>query len=304
MIYSLSLPRKTERYRQRPLMHLLQLFGRTPTRKDIQDFAGCAKDAGFEPHPQHGPHYDSAILRAAMPTRIDAHLDTSGVHTDSISDYVAEIQRGIATPTDRAKRLVISGAFPDCEPEFQQNLTNAVHAMVEASLRAGIGISFGAHPTFQFMIFDVAKRLRPSDHLSAVRMYISRFFVTDPTINELRKDAEVRPIDANGDRASSLTRMREAMMRDPDAGALVVIGGKKARPEIPPGVDEEIALAREAGLPVYVIGSVGGRSSELISGMNLKDRSALNGLPEAKQDLFATSLDYAALAQLILTTTF
>jgi hypothetical protein len=304
MIYSLSLPRKAERYRQRPLMHLLQLFGRTPTPEDIQNFAGCAKEAGFESHPQHGPHYDSAILLAAMPTRTTALLDTSGVHTDSIADYVAEIQRGVAPPAKKAKRLVISGAFPDCEPEFQQNMTNAVYAFVEASLRAGIGISFGAHPTFQFMIFEMAKRLRPSDHLAAVRMYISRFFVTDATIDEFRNDTEVLAVDANGDRASSLSRMREAMMRDPDAGALVVIGGKKTRPGIPPGVDEEIALAREAGLPVYIIGSVGGRSSELISGLNLKERGALNDLPEAMQDLLASSLDYAALAQLIVTTSF
>ena len=237
-----------------------------------------------------------------MPTRTNAHLDTSGVHTDSIADYVAEIQRGVAPPATQTKRLVISGAFPDCEPEFQQNMTNAVYALVEAGLRAGIGISFGAHPTFQFMIFEVAKRLRPSDHLAAVRMYISRFFVTDATIDEFRKDAEVLAVDANGDRASSLTRMREAMMRDPDAAALVVIGGKKTRPGIPPGIDEEIALAREAGLPVYIIGSVGGRSSELISGMNQKERNALNDFPDAMQDLLATSLDYAALAQLVVTT--
>ena len=300
MIYSLSLPRKAERYRQRPLMHLLQLFGRTPTQKDIKDFAGCAREAGFEAHPQHGPHYDSAILLAAMPTRTDAHLDTSGVHTDSIADYVAEIQRGITPSANKAKRLVISGAFPDCEPEFQQNMTNAVYAMVEAGLRAGSGISFGAHPTFQFMIFEIAKRLRPSDFLSAERMFISRFFVTDPTIEEFRKDAEVKPVNADGDRASSLTRMREAMVGDPDAGALVVIGGKKARPGIPPGVDEEIALARKAGLPVYIIGSVGGRSSEIVSNMAPKERGSLNPLPEAEQELLATSLDYAALAQLIL----
>jgi hypothetical protein len=217
---------------------------------------------------------------------------------------VAEIQRGISPRKAKAKRLVISGAFPDCEPEFQQNMTNAVYAMVEAGLRGGIGISFGAHPTFQFMIFEVAKRLRPSDYLSAVRMYISRFFVTDPTIDEFRKDTEVIPIDANGSRASSLTRVREAMLRDEDAGALVVIGGKKARPDIAPGVDEEIALARKAGLPVYVIGSVGGRSSEFIAGLGAAERKGLNGLTDAEQEQFATSLDYAALAQIILTNSF
>ena len=38
--------------------------------------------------------------------------------------------------------------------------------------------------------------------------------------------------------------------------------------------------------------------------MNLRERVALNDLPEGMQDLFAASLDYAALAQMIVTTSF
>jgi hypothetical protein len=305
MIYSLTLPRKSERYRQRPLKHLLQLFGRTPTRQDLSSFSACAKDAGYEPHPKHGPHYDSAILLAAIPSRASALFDECGVHTDSIGDYVTEIQRTTTPRKGPKKRVVISGAFADCEPEFQQNMTNAVHAVTEASLRAGMGVSFGAHPTFQFMIFDLARRLRPIDYLSAVRMYISRFFVTEAAVEEFRKSADVIPVDAvAGDRAKSLTKMRQAMLNDTEAGALVVIGGKTSRGGHSPGVDEEIQIARAAGLPVYIFGSVGGRSSELSAAMTPAERVAFSGLSESASEELATSLDYSRVAKMILDSTF
>lgn len=305
MIYSLTLPRKQERYRQRPLMHLLQLFGRTPTQRDLNNFSATAKEVGYEPHPKHGPHYDSAILLAAIPSRPNASFDECGVHTDSIGDYVAEIERATNTRRSSKKRLVISGAFADCEPEFQQNMTNAVHAVSEAYLRAGRGISFGAHPTFQFMIFDLARRLRPADYLSAIRMYVSRFFVTEAAVEEFKKSAEVIPVDAvGGDRAKSLTKMRQEMLNDAEAGALVVIGGKTSRGGHSPGVDEEIRFARDAGIRVYIFGSVGGRSSQLSAAMTPAERAALSGLSEDASDALATSLDYSRLAGLIVDSTY
>jgi hypothetical protein len=305
MIYTLTLPRRSERYRERPLTHLLQFFGRTPTKQDLSAFSVCAKDVGYEPHPKHGPHYDSAILLAAVPSRASASFDECGVHTDSVGDYVTEIQRFTTRRKAVKKRLVISGAFADCEPEYQQNMTNAVHAVTETSLRGGLGVSFGAHPTFQFMIFDLAKRLIPGDYLSAVRMYVSRFFVTAASVAEFRKSAEVVPVDAvGGDRAKSLTAMRQAMFNDAEAGALVVIGGKTARGGHSPGVDEEIQLARKAGLPIYIFGSVGGRSSELSAAMSPAERATMNGLSEAANEDFATSLDYSRLAKLILDSSF
>ncbi|HEX5236572.1 MAG TPA: TIR domain-containing protein [Silvibacterium sp.] len=305
MIFSLALPRKNGRYRQRPLTHLIQLFGRTPTLQDVGQFSACAKDADYEPHPKHGAHYDSAILLAAIPSRASASFDEAGVHIDAIGDYVSEIERTVRPPKIKQKRLVISGAFADCEPEFQQNMTNAVHGIAETFLRAGLGLSFGAHPTFQFLLFDLAKRVRPDDHLSAIRMYISRFFATEAMVEEYSQGANVISTAAiNGDRAASLTAMREAMIVDPEASAIVVIGGKTSRGGHIPGVDEEIELARKARLPVYLIGSVGGRSSELSSSLSLAEREALNGATETANVELASSLDYSRLAELILSASF
>ena len=300
MLYCLTLPRTQERYKQRPLKHLLQLFGRTPTKRDIVEFSGCAAAGGYQAHPAHGHPYDSAILLAAIPPKRVPVFDDTGVHTDSIGDYVTEIERVTTRPIAAGKRIVLSGAFADCEPEFQQNMTSAVHAVSEAALRSAVGLSFGAHPTFQFLMFDLAKRIRPDDFRKALRMYVSKFFVTEAAIAELQNNAEVFATDAvGGDRAQSLTMMRRAMLNDPEVGALIVIGGKTSRGGHSPGIDEEIAIARERKIPVFIVGSVGGRSSQIISGMSQADRVALNGQSEGINDAFANDIDYSRLAEVV-----
>ncbi len=305
MLYSLTLPRKAGRYRQRPLTHLLQLFGRAPTRRDMDNFSRCAHQVGFESHPKHGHHYDSAILLAAIPPQLSASFDDCGVHTDSIGDYIADFEKELLPARKLERRIVISGAFADCEPQFQQNMTYAVHAMTEAALRWSNGVSFGAHPTFQFLIFDLAKRLRPDDYKSAVRMYVSKYFVTEATLDELRTNAEVIATpETPENRASSLSLMRTAMLNDQEATALVVIGGKTTPNGHTPGVDEEIRLARAAGLRVYIFGSVGGRSSELSATMTPEERQSMNGLSPSADAELATSSHYARLAKLIIDSSF
>ncbi len=299
MLYCLTLPRTHNRYKQRPLTHLLQLFGRTPTKRDIVEFSECAADRGYKAHPAHGHPYDSAILLAAIPPKSAPILDDTGVHTDSISDYVTEIERATTPPTVARKRIVISGAFADCEPEFQQNMTSAVHAFSEAALRSGVGLSFGAHPTFQFLIFDLARRIRPADFRTVLRMYVSKFFVTEAAVKEFQNDTEVIPTDAvAGDRAQSLTRMRRAMLNDPEVGALVAIGGKTSRGGHNPGIDEEISIARERGIPVFIVGSVGGRSSQIVVEMPSAYRAAMNGQSEEINEAFANGIDYSRLAEI------
>ena len=84
----------------------------------------------------------------------------------------------------------------------------------------------------------------------------------------------------------------------------MVIGGKTARGGQIQGVDEEIALARSANLPVDLLGSAGGRSGELLSGMSMSERMKLNSLPENGQDDLLTSLDYGLLATIVLDSCF
>lgn len=218
-----------------------------------------------------------------------------------MSDYVVDLQRATLQQRSGKKRLILSGAFADCEPDFQQNMMQAVHAFTEAALKSGMGLSFGAHPTFQFMIFDLARRLRTTDYLVALHMYVSLYFVTASTVAEFQKSARVFPIQAvTGDRAASLTLMRKAMINDPEAVGLVVIGGKTARAGHTPGIDEEVALAREAGLPVFIVGSVGGRSSEICVSKSLGELDSFNRLSAEDKKQLLEGLDYSSIARAVL----
>lgn len=306
LLYAITLPRKEFRYPQRPLTHVLQFFARWPTENDRGQLIPCMEQHGYEPHPKHGPYYDTALLLAPVPTRPDTSNPTSlRLCVESSDDYVHAIESYFVSkktpPT--SKGLIISGAFPDCEPDYQQYLTDAVHAFTRGGLDRRRTIIFGAHPTFQHLIFDMAKRRRPDDFKTVLHMYVSRFFATDAALEEYAKYASIFPIDAvAGHRAESLTAMRRAMISDPQAAALVALGGKTKAGGHAPGVDEEVALAHEAGLPVFVVGSVGGRSGQLAYEWTVDKvkKGALNSLSAEQNKQLLTSIDYLSLAALVL----
>ena len=56
----------------------------------------------------------------------------------------------------------------------------------------------------------------------------------------------------------------------------------------------------KAGLPVYIFGSDGVRSSQLSAAITPAERAALSGLSESDSEELATSPDYSRLAKLIL----
>lgn len=62
--------------------------------------------------------------------------------------------------------------------------------------------------------------------------------------------------------ASSLQEMRENMICKENAEMLICLGGKIKANKEEQGVDIEVELARKAGIPVALVGTVGGRSSE------------------------------------------
>ena len=306
LLYLVTIPQKEFRYPLRPITQFLQFFGHWPTEGDRGQVDPCLRQHGYEPHPKHGPYYDTAILLAPVPTRpFSVNPGSERLCVESSDDYIRFIESWL-TPkkSSQAKKgLIISGAFPDCEPDYQQYLTDAVHAFTRACLDRQGTVIFGAHPTFQHLIFDMARRRRPEDFKSVLHMYVSRFFATDEALKEYAKYASIFPTDAvAGNRGESLTAMRRAMVNDSQAAALIAIGGKTAAGGHAPGVDEEVALAHQAGIPVFVVGSVGGRSGELASEWksgNLK-RGELNSLKDEQNEQLLNSTDYVSLAALVL----
>ena len=306
LTYQVQIPRSGFRYFQRPMTHIVGFYGRIPQDDDRRIFLRNIAQLGYEPHPVFGHFYDTALMLAPIASQNNHDLVQNPHLMDSCDEYISSLEhyiRSLSQSKPSIKRgVIISGAYPDCEPEHQQHLTNAIHAFTQAVFdREGIVI-FGAHPTFQHMIFNMAKQRRPNDFVRAIRMYVSRHFVTDATVDESQKYATTIAIDdVNEDRANSLTAMRKAMIQDDEAVCMIVMGGKTKRPDIPPGVDEEIELAKVAGLPVFLIGSAGGRTAELASALDMNEWKEIpnNMSPAFNHDLMV-NLDYSVLANKIL----
>lgn len=305
-MYQVSIPRqRIFRYAQKPITHVISLYGRIPQDYDKQRFNSFLAENGYSIHPKFGYVYDAAIMLAPMASQKSQDLIEDPHFIDSCDEYVNSLElylRGNQRIKQKKKGVIISGAFPDCQPEYQQNLWNALHAFVQAVLVRDGTVIFGAHPTFQQLIFDIAKLKRTNDYIQAIHMYISKYFATQAVIDEYKNHATVTATDAYDDnRSKSLTTMRKAMIQNDEASCMVVIGGKTARPDITPGVEEEIELAKAHNLPVFLIGSVGGRTAEITSELysnRWKDKPNHMSV-DFNQELMV-SLDYSMLANKLL----
>jgi len=302
MIYQISIPRKGFKYVQKPMTHFLQFMGRAPKESDLDSFIPFIEQLGYA-HPIIGPVYDTPILLAPIPGQICEEGGKCVV--DSYDEYINNIQNLFKVhnrETIQDKGIIISGAFPDCEPEHQQHLTNAIYSFSEAIFNKSSKLIFGAHPTFQHLIFDMGKRKNPSNYKENIHLYISKYFVTDATINGYSKDSTVFATEVvEGERKKSLSLMRQKMITDPSAKALIALGGKTNRGGHFPGVDEEIELARKAGLPVFIIGSVGGRTAEIASEFKRNNWAGIpNSLSSKDNEEIMMSRDYGSIANKIL----
>jgi hypothetical protein len=304
-IYKISVPRQGFRYYQRPMTHLIQLFGRFPKDDDLVKHDPYICNVGYTPHPSLGKVYDASLLLGPFPSQIFKEQDESTCIIDSFDAYISNLQQYISHPKKgelHKKGIIISGAFPDCEPEYQQLLTDAIHAFVQAVFERGGTVIFGGHPTFQHLIFDMGKRMRPKDYIEAIHLYLSKWFVTDTAIVEFQKSSTVyatNPVD--NEREKSLSLMRNEMIKDNQASALIAFGGKTKARGHSPGVDMEIELARARGLPVFLIGSVGGRTAEIASELHATDwKNKLNNLTPEQNKQLMISLDFRVMANRIL----
>lgn len=300
-LYEVSIPRQGFRYVQKPMTHIISLYGRIPQEEDKITFSSSILQQGYSPHPRLGHAYDAAIMLAPIASQNNQDLIDEPHFVDSCDEYVNSLElhfRSNQPNVPQKKGVIISGAFPDCEPDHQQSLWNALYAFVQAILNRDGTVIFGSHPTFQQVIFDVAKIRRPNDYSQAVHMYVSKYFVTQATIDENMNYASIMATnEVDSDRAKSLTAMRKAMIQDEDATCMIVIGGKTKRPHISPGVDEEIELARSRNLPVFLIGSVGGRTAEIATELHSDGwRNKPNQMSEEFNEELMVSVDYGNLA--------
>lgn len=288
MIYHVSAVRKGYHYPQRNIEQYYQIFGRTPTLDDARKLKAELNIV-------------DADSIAIITNRVVTCSVQEMVVFDAIQDFCYHWSKYMAEEREEEKsmEIIISGAFPDCDEIYKQSLTDALVLFAKVIIRGGYQLTFGAHPTFQELFFDVAKEIEPKKYKNMLNMYISKWFLEDS--DERRKEfndkCKVFVTDKKEDRLSSLSEMRKVMIQRDEVKAVICLGGKIKKNREEEGIREEIALAREKGIPVFVVGSVGGCSAVVAEEYENNGFVGLNDAAEELNLMFMKDIDYFGMAQ-------
>lgn len=288
MIYHVSAVRKGYHYPQRNIEQYYQIFGRTPTLDDARKLKAELNIV-------------DADSIAIITNRVVTCSVQEMVVFDSIQDFCYHWSKYMAEEREEEKsmEIIISGAFPDCDEIYKQSLIDALVLFAKVIIRGGYQLTFGAHPTFQELFFDVAKEIEPKKYKNMLNMYISKWFLEDS--DERRKEfndkCKVFVTDKKEDRLSSLSEMRKVMIQRDEVKAVICLGGKIKKNREEEGIREEIALAREKGIPVFVVGSVGGCSAVVAKEYEDNGFVGLNDAAEELNLMFMKDIDYFGMAQ-------
>lgn len=292
MIFNIDVKRKGYRYPQRDINQYVQLFGRTPTLCDVNCFNN---DLGIL-----NDQYDSSVI---LTDKIVKSEENDNVIVESYEDFMFYWDKYLQNPiVNKNKEIVISGAFPDGEEIYKQTLTDALIIFVKLILKSGYTLTFGSHPTFQEMFFEISKLIYPENYKNRLNMYISKWFEEKYTHSKdyYKANSEFNEIEKENTLSESLTNMRKKMIQRKEVSALICMGGKIKKDKAEEGIREEIALAIENRIPVFVVGSVGGCSSIVASEYKANGWQDLNDAPLAMNNEFAESLDYVMLSKRLL----
>lgn len=311
-IYEVKIKRNVKRYREVPLRHFVQFFGRRPNMSDINALNKEFFKRHFNCNNSCDGGCDIAVLAGPF-SDINASVDNSeSVIVDGVQEYVGEVRRLIFNRKIRDKKsrnIIISGAFPEnIDTVYQQRLIDAVSTLSKIIFDRGCSIIFGSHPTFTPLIMKMGEDRLGGARKEKIKMYMSRFFQnmnSEEVLNEYKRNTSFVMTETDTDMEKSLTKMREAMIKSSNASALLVIGGKTAHNGHTPGIDEEIKLAKEADIPVFIIGSAGGRAYEVAAEYNKCEWKIgnwiPNGLQPSENEKLLISTDFEELADMILT---
>lgn len=288
MIYHISVNRKGYHYPQRNIEQYYQIYGRNPNKEDAYRLSELLK----------GRELDSIAI---LTNKILSYSRNEDVSFDSIenfyyhwSNYMGKLERGT-----KNMEIVISGAFPDADEIYKQSLTDALILFAKAIIRDGYELTFGSHPTFQELFFEIAKEECPVEYKNKLNMYISNWFLNDneEEANRFRDKCSLYISEKKDDIPLSLTQMRKDMIQRKNVKALVCLGGKIRDSKTQEGIREEIDLAKQANIPVFVVGSVGGCSSKVAKEYRELGWSEINSAPSDLNDKFCDDIDYYNMTQ-------
>lgn len=290
LIYKITTQRKNYYYPQREIKQYIQLYGRTPLEEDISNLEIVI--------PEKTDLYDSRILLTDRIVKIE---NKNGTIVESFENFYSnwnnffnEEKKG-----EKNMEIVISGAFPDGDEIYKQNLIDAVIIFARSIIKNGYTLTFGAHPTFQELFFEIAKEASPKDYKERLKMFISKWFEDGYNSQKeyFKSKTEIYEIAKENSLNESLTSMRKKMIQRKEVVALVCLGGKIKSNKEEEGVREEISLAQEKGIPVFIVGTVGGCTSEIALEYEKNNWKDLNHAPAELNNLFLKNIDYSFIAK-------
>lgn len=228
--------------------HYIQCFGRNPQEKDIENFIQKVKNAkAYEKN-------DRLFLLSNHGQR-EKLIGDAKVAGENFDDYIMNLENVSGVKRQKHyKRIILSGAFPDCDEIYKISLLEAVSVYSREIIKNGYTLVFGAHPTFQKLIFDIGE-LYAQDVKYSIEMHMDKAYLDEYDLEELEEKCTLVLSDG-------LHEMRESMICKEKSELLICLGGKIKEDKSQQGVDIEVELAKYVNIPVALVGTVGGRSSE------------------------------------------
>lgn len=228
--------------------HYVQCFGRNPKENDIQNFIKKVK--GIEAYEK-----SDRLFLLSNHGRREKRVADAKVIEENYDDYIINLENVSGDKRKkRGKRIIVSGAFPDCDEIYKNSLLEAISVYSKEIIKNGYTLVFGAHPTFQKIIFDIGC-LYASDIRYSIEMHMDKAYINGYDLKELQNKCTLILAD-------NLQEMREKMIVRSKTEMIICLGGKIKEEKSQQGIDNEVELAKSVGIPVALVGTVGGRSSE------------------------------------------
>ena len=213
----------------------------------------------------------------------------------------------------KGARIWLSGAiYDDAEPGEKQSILDFVSALAREVFSRGGRLVHGSHPSIREALLDVARKYKAdTEEKAGLVLVVSRFFSKDPEKsgvnlpkwNDLCAEKVIETREALADPATGEISRKEslAILRDvlvEQSNAIVAVGGNWWNiAAANAGVPDEIDLARENQLPLFLLGGLGGATREYLGSHPELLRQCRNGLTEDENLALSKVGDAAELAK-------
>jgi uncharacterized protein len=206
-------------------------------------------------------------------------------------------------------RVWLSGSIPDEATDADRSsMLQFISGLSRAVFREGGSIIHGSHPTFWPTLLQEAAAFQKSGGTrDCLTLAVSRHFSKEsakygiPIGDWLANSTVHETPEVSGEHAQarSLELLREWMADRCDA--VVVLGGKWWQENLRgAGVPAEFEMARERGLPCFLLGSLGGAAGGYLELHPEVLKNLKNGLDEVKNREIAVEHETGKLAELVL----